>query len=75
MQNWNLSYSLTLPFGVSEAQSAVVNDSSANCQSRRPGAPQSTGDREAVGEVIKISAYGAPHPALRATFPKGEGQR
>ena len=50
--NWNLSYSLTLPFGVSEAQSAVVNDSSANCQSRRPGAPQSTGDREAVGEVL-----------------------
>ena len=31
------------------------------------------GDREAVGEVIEISAYGAPHPALRATFPKGEG--
>ena len=29
----------------------------------------------AVGEVIEISAFGAPHPALRATFPKGEGQR
>ena len=28
--------------GVSEAQSAVVNDSPVDCQSRRPGAPQST---------------------------------
>ena len=37
--------------------------------------PLGEGDREAVGEVIEISAYGAPHPALRATFPKGEGQR
>ena len=27
--------------GVSEAQSAVVNDSPVDCQSRRPGAPQS----------------------------------
>ena len=30
------------PFGVSEAQSAVVNDSPVGCQSRRRGAPQST---------------------------------
>ena len=28
--------------GVSEAQSAVVNDSPVDCQSRRPGSPQRT---------------------------------
>ena len=30
---------LALPLGVSEAQSAVVNDSPVDCQSRRPGPP------------------------------------
>ena len=37
--------------------------------------PFGEGGPLAVGEVIKISACGAPHPALRATFPRGEGQR
>ena len=51
--------------GVSKAQSAVVNDSPVGCQSRRPGAPQSTrwpsdsevgcGMREIRLDIVNVS--------------------
>ena len=37
----------SLVLRVSEAQSAVVNDSPVDCQSRRPGCPQATGKNAA----------------------------
>ena len=49
------------PSGVSEAQSAVVNDSPVGCQSRRLGAPQSTVAEQSEvgrGKTSPVSLFG-----------------
>ena len=49
------------PFGVSEAQSAVVNDSPVGCQSRRRGATQSTVAEQSEvgrGKTSPVSLFG-----------------
>ena len=45
----------SLVLRVSEAQSAVVNDSPVDCQSRRPVAPQSEGGRAIARSDVVVS--------------------
>jgi len=64
---------------VSKAQSAVVNDSPADCQSRRPGRPQAAGKNQRFltgGENYSPSGgYGIRHYALSLRGPIGPHPR
>ena len=62
---------LAPPLGVSEAQSAEVNDSPVGCQSRRPGCPQATVKNL---RFLTERALSAQNRRFWAPLPKGEAR-
>ena len=60
---------------VSEAQSAGVNDSPVDCQSRRPGRPQAVAERSEDGGSVVCTVGHSPSHGMRRARPHSEGAK